>query len=129
MCWNIVRIPGKASANARTSSCTFSSKERNCQSAGNAGATSQRKKLNGELIMESFSLNSAKSYLGKNVNLHLKDGAVIVNVHLTRIKKGELGRGKMLEYVPYGNRKAAHVPLRNVAWAEMLNFNLFQAAA
>jgi hypothetical protein len=79
--------------------------------------------------MESFSLNSAKSYLGKNVNLHLKDGAVIVNVHLTRIRKGELGRGKLLEYIPYGNRKVARVPLRNVAWAELLNFNLFQAAA
>jgi hypothetical protein len=78
--------------------------------------------------MESFSLNSAKSYLGKNVNLHLKDGAVIVNVHLTRIRKGDLGRGKLLEYVPFGNRKTANIPLRNVAYAEMLNFNLFQAA-
>ena len=79
--------------------------------------------------MESFNLNSAKSYLGKNVNLHLKDGAVIVNVQLTRIRKGELGRGKLLEYVPYGNRKAARIPLRNVAWAELLNLNFFQAAA
>jgi hypothetical protein len=89
----------------------------------------RKKTWNGEFITESFSLNSAKSYLGKNVNLHLKDGAVIVNVHLTRIRKGELGRGKLLEYVPYGNRKVARVPLRNVAWAELLNFNFFQAAA
>lgn len=74
-------------------------------------------------------MNSAKSYLGKNVNLHLKDGAVIVNVQLTRIRKGELGRGKLLEYVPYGNRKAARIPLRIVAWAELLNLNFFQAAA
>jgi hypothetical protein len=79
--------------------------------------------------MESFSLNSAKSFLGRNVNLHLKDGAVIINVQLTRIRKGELGKGNLLDYIPYGNRKVAHIPIRSVAWAELLNFNLFQAAA
>ena len=78
--------------------------------------------------MDNFSLNSAKSFLGRNVNLHLKDGAVIVNVYLKRIRKGE-GKRKFLEYIPYGNRKAAHIPIRNVAWAELLNFNIFQAAA
>ena len=78
--------------------------------------------------MESFSLNSAKSFIGRNVNLHLKDGAVIVNVQLTRIRKGEVGRGTLLEYVPYGNRKVARIPLRNIAWAELLNLNFFQSA-
>lgn len=78
--------------------------------------------------MENFSLNSAKSFLGKNVNLHLKDGAVIVNVQLTRIKKGVIGKGMLVEYIPYGDRKAARIPLRNVAWAELLNLNLFQTA-
>ena len=61
----------------------------------------------GQLTVESFSLNSAKSFLGKNVNLHLKDGAVIVNVQLTGIRKGDFGKGNMVEYVPYGNRKSA----------------------
>ena len=79
--------------------------------------------------MESFSLNSAKSFLGRNVNLHLKDGAVIVNVQLTRIRKGEVGKSKLLEYVPYGNHEIAHIPIRNVAWAELLNLCFFQAAA
>lgn len=78
--------------------------------------------------MESFSLNSAKSYLGKNVNLHLKDGAVIVNVHLVRIRKGEMGKGRVLEYTPYGNQKVAWIPLRNVAWAELLNLSLMDIA-
>jgi hypothetical protein len=78
--------------------------------------------------MENFSLNSAKSYLGKNVNLHLKDGAVIVNVHLTRIRKVEFGKGRLLEYVPYGNQKVGRIPLRHVAWAEQLNFEVFQSA-
>ena len=78
--------------------------------------------------LESFSLNSAKSYIGKNVNLHLKDGAVIVNVHLVRIRKGEMGKGRLLEYTPYGNQKVARIPLRNVAWAELLNMSLMEIA-
>jgi hypothetical protein len=78
--------------------------------------------------MESFSLNSAKSFIGKNVNLHLKDGAVIINVHLTSIRKGNFGKGNLIEYVPYGNRKSTRILLRNVAWAEMLNINLMHLA-
>jgi len=80
--------------------------------------------------MENFSLNSAKSYLGKNVNLHLKDGAVIINVQLTKLRKGAFGKGNLVEYVAYGRQKgnASCIPLRNIAWAEMLNLNLMQAA-
>ncbi len=74
--------------------------------------------------MESFSLNSAKSFVGKNVNLHLKDGAVIVNVHLTSIRKDTFGKANLVEYTPYGNHKTTLIPLRNVAWAELLNINL-----
>ncbi len=128
-CWNIARILGRISARVRISSCTFSSREKNSQSAGSAGAVLPKQRLSGEFAMESFSLNSAKSFLGRNVNLHLKDGAVIVNVQLTKIRKGEVGKSKLLEYVPYGNHKIAHIPIRNVAWAELLNLNLFQAAA
>jgi hypothetical protein len=76
--------------------------------------------------MENFSLNSAKSFLGKNVNLHLKDGSVIINVQLTGIRKGDLGKGNLVEYVPYGNRKLVRIPLRNIAYAEMLNLMLMQ---
>lgn len=74
--------------------------------------------------MENFSLNSARSFIGKNVNLHLKDGAVIVNVHLTAIKKAEFGKANLLEYIPYTNGRAIKIPLRNIAYAEMLNRNL-----
>lgn len=78
--------------------------------------------------MENFSLNSAKSFLGKNVNLHLKDGAVIINVQLTKIKNGEYGKRKLVEYSVCGNREISIIPLRNIAWAELLNLNLIQAA-
>lgn len=78
--------------------------------------------------MEYFNLNSAKSFLGKNVNLHLKDGAVIINVRLTGIRKRDFGKGNLVEYVPYGNRKSACVLLKNIAWAELLNLSLIQIA-
>ena len=78
--------------------------------------------------MENFSLNNAKSFLGKNVNLHLKDGAVIINVQLTGIRKGDFGKGNLVEYVPYGNRKIVRIPLRNIAWAELLNLSLMQTS-
>ncbi len=78
--------------------------------------------------MESFSLNSAKSFIGKNVNLHLKDGSVIINVHLKSIKKADFGKNNLVEYIPYKNRKLTSIPLRSVAWAEMLNVNLMNWA-
>jgi hypothetical protein len=78
--------------------------------------------------MENFSANTAKSYIGRNVNLHLKDGAVIINVQLTCILKGE-GKNSLIEYTPYGNRKTRRMPLRSIAWAELLNSNLLQRAA
>ena len=73
--------------------------------------------------IDSFSCNSAKSYIGKSVNLHLKDGAVIINVHLTKIYKNAGKNNKQLEF-SHGNRKTTCLPLKNIAWAEMLNANL-----
>jgi hypothetical protein len=60
--------------------------------------------------------------------LHLKDGAVIVNVQLTRIHKTS-GKNNQIEYTLGGNRKTNRLPLRNVAWAELLNMNFLQKAA
>ena len=75
--------------------------------------------------MESFSGNSARSYVGKNVNLHLKDGAVIVNVHLTKIHKTAGKNNNQIEYA-HGKRKTTRLLLRNIAWAEMINRNLMK---
>lgn len=74
--------------------------------------------------MERFSVNTAKSFLGKNVNLHLKDGSVIVNVLLSEIQRDEYERKAFVECVPYGNRNSFRVPLKSVAWAELLNLHL-----
>jgi hypothetical protein len=74
--------------------------------------------------MEHFNVNSAKSYIGKNVNLHLKDGAVIVNVKLKNIKQAKLGKTKLLEYIPFRNVASKEIPLTNIAYAKMLNQNI-----
>jgi hypothetical protein len=81
---------------------------------------------NGE--MESFSANSAKSYIGRNVNLHLKDGAVIVNVQLTKIRKMAGKNNNQIEY-NLGNRKATRIPLKSIAYAEMINSNIMKITA
>lgn len=73
--------------------------------------------------MEGFGVNTARSFLKRNVNLHLKDGSVIVNVQVSEIMKGDFGREKFLTCVPYGNRATLRVPLKSVAWAELLNLN------
>jgi hypothetical protein len=78
--------------------------------------------------MESFSANSARSYIGKNVNLHLKDGAVIVNVQLTKLHKGTGKNSNQIEY-HLTNRKNTRLPLRSIAYAEMLNVNLLKNPA
>jgi hypothetical protein len=78
--------------------------------------------------MEQFSLNMAKSLLGRNVNLHLRDGSVIINVQLTEIQKDEFNRETFVKYVPYGNGKFFRIPLKNIMWAELINLNLIQAS-
>jgi len=79
--------------------------------------------------MENFSVISAKSYLGKNVNLHLKDGSVIVNVQLTRLHKVAGKNNNQIEYAPLKHHRSTRIPMRCVAWAEMLNVNLMKSSA
>jgi len=74
--------------------------------------------------MEMFSLNTAKSFLGKNVNLHMKDGSVIINVQLAEIQKDEFKRETFAKCVSYKNRDMFWISLKSIAWAELLNLNL-----
>jgi len=74
--------------------------------------------------MESFSMNTARSLLGKNVNLHLKDGSVIINVLLSKIDRDEYRKGTFLECVSHGERYILRVPLKSIAWVDRLNLSL-----
>lgn len=75
--------------------------------------------------MERFNVNMAKSFLGKNVNLHLKDGSVIVNVQVSELQKDEFERETFVKCVVYRKENELRIPLRSIAWAEQLNLNLF----
>jgi hypothetical protein len=79
--------------------------------------------------MENFSANNARSFIGRNVNLHLKDGAVIINVQLTKLFKGVGKNNNQIEYSLHGNSKASRVLLKNIAWAELLNLSILENTA
>lgn len=102
---------------------TFFSKEKECLFADAAGVGLRIKIWSGE-TMERFSINTAKSFLGKNVNVHLKDGSVIVNVLFSEILKDDFGRKTFVKCVPYRKENEFKIPLKSIAWAELLNLNL-----
>jgi hypothetical protein len=77
--------------------------------------------------VEKFGVNTARSFLGRNVNLHLKDGSVIINVQLTKIQKDEFRRQNLVTCIPYRDTNTFKIPLKNIAWAEMLNLVLTTA--
>jgi hypothetical protein len=99
------------------------SEEKNAPFAGDAGAKWRKGTGSGEK-MDGLHVNSARSFLGKNVNLHLKDGSVIINVQVSDIKNDEYKKEKYIRYTPYGNRETFSMPIKNIAWAELLNLNL-----
>ena len=69
----------------------------------------------------------AKAFLGKNVNLHLKDGSVIVNVQVSELQKDDFKRETFVKCIAYGKKDELVIPLRSIAWAEQLNLSLFLA--
>lgn len=76
--------------------------------------------------MKGFTLNVAKSFLGKNVNLHLKDGSVIVNVRVAELRRDALKGEVFVKCIPHGKAGALQIPLRNIAWAKLLDLNLIE---
>jgi len=71
-----------------------------------------------------FDLNWARSNIGHKVNLHLKDGSVIVNVLITNALKSQHESSALYYAVPL-TEKFGKVYLREIAWAERLDPHLF----
>ncbi|MEM2517433.1 MAG: hypothetical protein QXO49_00535 [Candidatus Bathyarchaeia archaeon] len=80
------------------------------------------------MSMKGFTLNVARSFLGKNVNLHLKDGSVIVNVQVAELRRDKLKGEVFVKCTPYGKAGALQIPLRSIAWAKLLDINLIEAS-
>jgi len=70
-------------------------------------------------------LNSARAMVGRHVNLHLRDGSVIVNV---RVVEALRGSPSVLFYKTVTKSRRHRVSLRDVAWLEPLNLYLFTLA-
>ncbi len=117
--WKLAETRGTKNVENTTSKSTYYSKAKESQSAEDAGRSYPARKSNGDLKMERFNANTAKSFLGKNVNIHLKDGSVIVNVLLTQVQRDELGKGNSIQCVSQRNK--LKIPLKSIAWAESLN--------
>jgi hypothetical protein len=71
--------------------------------------------------MINFNLNVARSYVGCNVNLHPRDGSVIVNVLVTEAIPSKHNGGAVLRLAALKREKTMKIMLKEVAWAEKLN--------
>jgi len=102
----------------------FTIREKACPSVEGAGVKSPRKMLSGE-GMANFDLNSARSVVGHNVNLHLKDGSVIVNVVITDVQQQNHDKRVTIQYI-IPTRRIRKVNLREIDWAERINPYIFK---
>jgi hypothetical protein len=67
--WSIVRILGRTSVKVKTSSFTFSLREKNCPFANSVGAAWQIKSLTGEISDGEFQLKQRQIFSGKKREL------------------------------------------------------------
>ncbi|MGB9135473.1 MAG: hypothetical protein WCC63_07845 [Candidatus Bathyarchaeia archaeon] len=74
--------------------------------------------------MERFNLNVARAFVGRYVNLHLKDGSVIVNVYVTDAKREDEDSRPAIFCVTQQRRHRLRVFLKEIEWMEQLNPHL-----
>ena len=70
--------------------------------------------------MRAFIQARVKSYVGQNVNLHLKDGSVIVNVVVTSLQPNKNRKKDNLHYI-VPEKASMEIALRKIDWVEYLN--------
>jgi hypothetical protein len=68
-----------------------------------------------------FNMNMARALIGKNVNVYLKDGSVILNVKIVTSKNGKGEGGPNVSYTVIKQRKPFRIWLKEIAWTEQLN--------
>lgn len=69
-------------------------------------------------------LNSARLFIGRYVNLHLKDGSVIINVLIANVQR-KSHRKNIAVFYGASAKEVSAVPLKEIDWAEPLNPALF----
>jgi hypothetical protein len=71
--------------------------------------------------MERFNLNVARAFVGRHVNLHLKDGSVIVNVYVTDAKREDEDSRPAVFCITQQRKHPLRVLLKEIKWMEQLN--------
>ncbi|MFP3985048.1 MAG: hypothetical protein ACLFU9_03655 [Candidatus Bathyarchaeia archaeon] len=76
------------------------------------------------LGMERFNLNVARSYIGRRVNLHLKDGAVLINVYVADAKREKDDGKPAVLCITQPRKPLLRILLKEIEWMEQLNPHL-----
>jgi hypothetical protein len=71
--------------------------------------------------MERFNLNVARAFVGRHVNLHLKDGSVVVNVYVSDAKHHDENGKPTVYYKAKPRTSPSIIHLKEVEWIEQLN--------
>ena len=74
--------------------------------------------------IERFNLNVAKAFVGRHVNLHLKDGSVIINVYVADARREKDDSRPAVFCVTQARKPTLRVFLREIEWMEQLNPHL-----
>lgn len=74
--------------------------------------------------IERFNLNVARAFIGRHVNLHLKDGSVLVNVYVADAKREENNGKPAVLCITQPRKPPLKVFLKEIKWMEQLNPHL-----
>ena len=75
----------------------------------------------GTIIMHNIDLNVARSHIGRKVNLHLKDGSVIINVLVKNAGRSLYGfepSRSVLHFAASIKGRISKIPLKEIEWME-----------
>jgi hypothetical protein len=68
-----------------------------------------------------FNLNAARAFVGRNVNLHLKDGSVLVNIYVADAKREAVSGKPAIIYTSRSKKSRLKLLLREVDWMEKVS--------
>jgi hypothetical protein len=68
-----------------------------------------------------FNMNMARTLVGKNVNVYLKDGSVILNVKIVTARSEKGNGGPNISCRALRQMKPLKIRLKEIAWTEQLN--------
>lgn len=70
--------------------------------------------------MERLNLNVARAFVGRHVNLHLKDGSVLVNVYVADAKREEESGKPTVFCSAKPSKRPLRILLKEIEWIDQL---------